>query len=349
MLKTEITQDCIAIDDPVDGLRYQITTTVIDDPVVHAGELPDTYLFLFEIVVPADAKADLFVRVCNPYDFDSVVIGRAAALTAGVTRFRTNEFTVRYADLELAVQARQAINQRIDTAINTFYIFKSEFYTPVVTPDYRPSTDEEYLVTLTNTYKTATAARETAEAAVVTATAAVTAAIAAAATAAQLVQIYARETTFCQTGRVTYWASATGVMAGATNLATASKTFFNDQVTWFNANNPIHDVYPDISHCSGIWLTLGMELQTMEAALSSWGISEPNVALLDSTLTSFCSDASTGYASAVTAKAVADVAVATAQTAKQKTDADLASAIAAEDAALAAIKAVCPTFDPSSV
>ena len=51
----------------------------------------------------------------------------------------------------------------------------------------------------------------------------------------------------------------------------------------------------------------------------------------------------------MTAKAEPDVAVATAQTAKQKADADLASAIAAEDAALAAIKAVCPTFDPSSI
>lgn len=345
MLDTDITLECIPIDDPVDGLKYQITATCVT-----AGELPDCYLFVHDIVVPADAKQDAFVRVANPYDLENVVVGRAAAIAAGVTRFRTNEVVLRYTDLELAVQAKAAVGSRIDTAILAYYTFKTDFESaspPSIDP--HPTTDQELLQTLTDAYKATITAREAAEDAVVTATAAVTAAIAAAATAAQLVQIYARETTFCQTGRVTYWASTTGVKAGATNLATASKTFFNDQVAWFNTNNPGGDVYPDSSHSSGIWLALCLELQTMEAALSSWGISEPNVALLDSTLTSFCSDASTGYASAVTAKAVADVAVATAQTAKQKADADLASAIAAEDAALAAIKAVCPTFDPSSV
>jgi hypothetical protein len=344
MLDTDITLECIPVDDPDGGLKYQITATC-----TVAGELPDTYLFVYDVVVPADAKQDAFVRVANPYDLEHVVVGRAAALAAGVTRFRTNEFVVRYVDLQLAVQAKTAIGARIDTAILLWYTFKTDFESttpPSVDP--HPTTDQELLQTLTDVYKAATAAREAAEAAVVTDTAAVTAAIAAAATAAQLVQIYARETTFCQTGRITYWEGATGVKAGVTALAAASRVFFNDQIAWYNLNNPDHVVYPT-TPSDPVWLPFHTELQHMEAALSSWGISEPNVALLDSTLSAFCVDASTGYSIAVTAKAVADVAVATAQTAKQKADADLASAIAAEDAALAAIKTVCPTFDPSSV
>jgi hypothetical protein len=148
---------------------------------------------------------------------------------------------------------------------------------------------------------------------------------------------------------VTYWASTTGVKAGATALASASRVFFNDQVSWFNANNTASGHYPGTPPTSGIWLTFYTELGTMDAALASWAVSEPYVALLDTAFSSFCVDASSGYSTAVNAKAVADVAVATAQTAKEKTDAELASAIAAEDAALAAIKTVCPTFDPSSV
>jgi len=345
MLDTDITLECIPVDDPTEGLKYQITATC-----TVAGELPDVYLFCYDIVVPADAKQDAFVRVANPYDLEHVVVGRAAALAAGVTRFRTNEMVVRYVDLQLAVQAKAAIGSRIDTAILLWYTFKTDFESttpPSIDP--HPTTDQELLQTLTDTYKAATTAREAAETAVVTAAAAVTAAIAAAANAAALVQVYARETTFCQISRVTYWASATGVKAGATNLATASKTFFNDLVAWFNANNTAGGVYPGTPPTSGIWLTLYTELGTMGTALAAWAVSEPNVALLDTAFSAFCVDASTGYSVAVTAKAVADVAVATAQTDKNKADADLAAAIVAEDAALAAIKAVCPTFDPSSV
>jgi hypothetical protein len=148
---------------------------------------------------------------------------------------------------------------------------------------------------------------------------------------------------------VTYWASTNGVKAGTIALSGASRVFFNAQVAWYNANNGSGYVYPGAAPPSGIWLTFYNQLVAMAAALTSWAVSEPFVALLDTAFSAFCVDASTGYSIAVTAKAVADVAVATAQTDKNKADADLASAIAAEDAALAAIKAVCPTFDPSSV
>jgi len=342
MLDTDITLECIPVDDPDGGLKYQITCTC-----TVAGELPDTYLFVYDVVVPADAKQDAFVRVANPYDLEHVVVGRAAALAAGVLRFRTNEMVVRYVDLQLAVQAKTAIGSRIDTAILLWYAFKTDFESttpPSVDP--HPTTDQELLQTLTDVYKAAIAAREAAEEAVVTAMQAVTDAVTAAATAASLVQVYLRETTFCQTGRVTYWASTNGVKAGTIALAGASRTFFNAQVAWYNATGY---VYPGAAPPSGIWLTFYNQLVAMAAALTSWAVSEPFVALLDTAFSAFCVDASTGYSIAVTAKAVADVAVATAQTDKNKADADLAAAIAAEDAALAAIKAVCPTFDPSSV
>jgi hypothetical protein len=73
------------------------------------------------------------------------------------------------------------------------------------------------------------------------------------------------------------------------------------------------------------------------------------MSLLDTALSDFCAAATLGYSTAVNEKNNKDLAVAKAQTAKEKADASVATAQANEDAALAAIKAVCPTFDPSSV
>lgn len=344
---TDIIQECIPITDSDTGLKYQITTTVVTE-----GELPDVFLFVYDIVQVVDPKQDAFVRVGNPYDLENVIAGRDAAIAAGATRYRTNMFVVRYTDLELAVQAKQAVAQRIDTAVNTWYTFKEQFRSLDPPPlDPRPTTDEEYLQTLTTAYKDAIAARQAAEAGVVTSTEAIKDAEAAAAAAAQIVAIYQTEVTFCQTGRVTYWASASGILTGVANLAGAFKTYFNSMIIWFNANNPTYHTghYPGIPPAPGVWYAFYAYLVSVELALQSWAVSEPYMALFDTSITDFCSGATTGYTIAVNDKSNKDNAVSTAQTEKEKADATLATAQANEDAALAAIKAVCPTFDPSTV
>jgi hypothetical protein len=87
----------------------------------------------------------------------------------------------------------------------------------------------------------------------------------------------------------------------------------------------------------------------MQTTLTNWASASSYVSLLDTALANFCSGAATGYSAAVNAKNNKDLDVANAQTAKEKADASVATAQANEDAALAAIKEVCPTFDPSSV
>jgi hypothetical protein len=348
MIYTLITQECIPVTLD-DGMKYQITTTVTD-----AGELPDVFLFVHDIVETSDPKQDTFVRVGNPYDLENVVIGREAALAAGLTRYRTNMFVARYTDIELAVQAKQAISQRIDTAVNTWYTYKESFKeVPPLVPTDHPTTDEEYLQTLTNLYKDAIAARQAAEAAALAASETVKDSEAAAAAAAQIVSIYQKEVEFCQTARVTYWNGTPGVKSGVSALSSASQTFFNAGKAAYNTYNGMGDVYPVCTSAPLTWqYDLWTALRAMETALTGtngWSTSEPYMAQLDTAFNTFCSGASTGYATAVADKNVKDLAVANAQTAKEKADASVATAQANEDAALAAIKAVCPTFDPSSV
>jgi hypothetical protein len=345
MIYTLITQECIPVTLD-DGMKYQITTTVTD-----AGELPDVFLFVHDIVETSDPKQDVFVRVGNPYDLENVVIGREAALAAGLTRYRTNMFVARYTDIELAVQAKQAISQRIDTAVNTWYSYKEDFReTPPLVPTDHPTTDEEYLQTLTNEYKAAIAARQAAEADAVAAAEAVKDAEAEAAAAAKLVQIYQAETTFCQTANKTYWLGTPGVKSGVSALSSASKTFFNAIKSLYNtySGGYTYPAHPG----SGEFFDMWSALSVMEAALTGtggWSTSEPYMSLLDTALSDFCAAATLGYSTAVNEKNNKDLAVANAQTAKEKADASVATAQANEDAALAAIKAVCPTFDPSSV
>lgn len=345
MIYTLITQECIPVTLD-DGMKYQITTTVVDP-----GELPDVFLFVHDVIELSDPKQDMFVRVGNPYDLENVVVGREAALAAGLTRYRTNMFVNRYTDIELAVQAKQAISQRIDTAVNTWYTYKAEFKeVPPLVPSDHPTTDEEYLQTLTDAYKAAMEARKAAEAAAAAAAEAVKDAEAAAAAAAQIVQIYETETTFCQTAYKTYWSGAPGLKSGLTALATGSNNFFNDIVDWFNANTGTHGGhFPGTPPSDPAWTDCYTALGVMQTTLTSWMSASSYVSLLDTALANFCAGAATGYSAAVNDKNNKDLDVANAQTAKEKADASVATAQANEDAALAAIKAVCPTFDPSSV
>jgi len=350
MIKTEVTQECIPVELD-DGMKYQITTTV-----VVPGELPDVYLFVHDVIDLVDPKQDVFVRVANPYDLENIVTTRAAAITNGTKRYRANAFVVRYTDVELAVQAKQAVLQRVDTAVNTWYVFRSEFEVPAPPPPlpilYRPETDEEYLQTLVNAYKAAIEARVAAEADAVTAQAAVTTAEAEAAAAAAMVLIYEKETTFCQTARTTYWLSPLGLLSGVSNLSSKSQQFFNDSKTIYNTYGAC-GTYPACSALPGTWqYDLHAKLLVMEAALTGtggWSTSEPYMGLMDTVLASFCSAATVGYTTAVNTKSSKDLAVANAQTAKEKADASVATAQANEDAALAAIMTACPTFDISSI
>jgi len=351
MIKTEVTQECIPVELDDSEMKYQITTTV-----VAPGELPDVYLFVHDVIELTDPKQDVFVRVANPYDLENIVNTRAASILNGTKRYRANAFIVRYTDVELAVQAKQAVLQRIDTAVNTWYTFRSEFEVPAPPPPlpilYRPETDEEYLQTLVNAYKAAVEARISAEADAVLAQAAVTAAEAEAAAAAALVQVYEKEVTFCQTARSTYWLSTLGIKNGVANLSTKSQQFFNDTKAVYNSYGSC-GTYPACSAAPGTWqYDLHAKLLVMEAALTGtggWSTSEPYMALMDSTLAAFCSAASTGSTTAVNNTNTKDLAVANAQTAKEKADASVATAQANEDAALAAIMTVCPTFDISSI
>jgi uridine phosphorylase len=345
MLYTHITQDCISVD-TADGMRYQITTTVIDDPIEHYGELPDPFLFVYDVVEALDPKQDVFVRVGSPYDLENVVVGRAATITAGTLRYRTNSFMVRYTDLEIAVQAKQAIKQRVDTAVMTWYTYKSAFYALLETTEH-PTTDEEYIQTLTNAYVAARDARIAAEAAAVTASTAVATALVEANAAAQMVQIYYNEVAFCQTGRVTYWLGTPGVKSGVSNLSTASNTFFTEIRAAYDAHSGF--VYPASPPGTSDWHEVHEALVDMELALGTWATAYPFVNLLDTLFATFCSGANNGYMTAVNTKNSKDLAVANAQTAKEKADASVATAQAAEDAALAAVRAACPTFDPSTV
>jgi len=94
------------------------------------------------------------------------------------------------------------------------------------------------------------------------------------------------------------------------------------------------------------WL---VSLQRMEVDLATRTAAAFNGTSLDAAFLAFHLSVGGYYTSQQGVIATANVTAANAVTAKKEAEASLASAQLAEDAALAAVLAVCPDFDPSSV
>src|SRR3990172_4960098 len=129
-----------------------------------AGALPDTGIFLLNIVTANDPKDDTLTRIVQVGDFDNYETSRSTALNSGDLKWRSSMLTLVYTDIEEAEAAAKELSARINTLVETFDEFKEAFETAetgllVTYPTFDPNLKDQYV----NSYKAAVSAVAAAE------------------------------------------------------------------------------------------------------------------------------------------------------------------------------------------
>jgi hypothetical protein len=303
---------------------------------------------------PNDPSTDSFVRVGSPYDIQNIPTDRTTAVNAGNDNYLSAEFTRDFDDLETAKQAKSLIYSRIDTLVNTWFDYISNFYGEDVLSTH-PTADASYEQQLKDTYSEAKDARKEAETDLSEADSALAAAQTEVDNAIVLVDVYKKEKDFCALANQEYWSA----FKSASDLfKPASETFFTAMIaaynSWADTDGDGTVVWPAEP-------TLGKPYYTQRLAMHSamteyydndfaaYKVGYSSASSLDTAMNTFCQNAAVNYGVVVNNKNAKDKAVEDAVTAKKEAEAALAAAQKAESAALAAVVDVCPDFDPESV
>jgi hypothetical protein len=138
--------------------QYRIITICTD-----RGDLPDTGVFLMEIVDEGDASSDTFTRVVSIIDFTEYSNDRSAAVAAGASYWRNYAFTKYYADVDVAVAAATAIQDRLNELATDYATYEDDFTTGGTPETFSvPTSDPTYVASLKTAYDTAYTAYQTA-------------------------------------------------------------------------------------------------------------------------------------------------------------------------------------------
>lgn len=364
MEKTVITQNKTQILTAPETYEYKIETSVTEK-----GELPFIQIFVYTIIDATDPTLDLFARVATPGDLDgstALKTGRDAAILAGMDEFLSSYFSVQYADLTIAVQALSAITTRINDLINNWIMYRDQFMLNDGIGQYFPTTDPEFEQALKDAYASAKQSRVAAEQAVLETATELTLAEKDAANAQTIYEIYAKEREFCQKTHLVDWAALdvalTALINGGDSFAADSKLSFcslaglslGTTITW-----PLP--YPGATKVAlatlgtsaipslvwGEWYDAIVAFDNAKTAYASNGA--PARVAVGADLQSFCLLVTGNYTTSYNTKVAAESAVSDAVLNKKEAEAELVAAQAAEEAALARVMEVCPTFDPASV
>lgn len=125
------------------------------------GDLPDTGIFLMQITNSRDSLEDVFTRIVNVADIETYTNNRDTAIAAGDIYWRSNELEKNYTDIDVAVSAVAAINDRVNSTVSAYSTYTDDFETASEDSTF-PSTDPSTLDALKTTYSTKYAAYETA-------------------------------------------------------------------------------------------------------------------------------------------------------------------------------------------
>lgn len=138
--------------------QYRIITICTD-----RGNLPDPGVFLMEIGDEGDASSDTFTRIVSIIDFTEYSNDRSAAIAAGASYWRNYAVTKYYDDVDVAVAATTAIQDRLNELATDYTTYEDDFKTGG-TPDTFtvPSANATYIASLKAAYDTAYTAYQTA-------------------------------------------------------------------------------------------------------------------------------------------------------------------------------------------
>ncbi len=141
------------------GTQYQVTAQAIV-----AGTLPDVFIFLFEVIQDEDPKSDAFTRVVTPADFDDYGTDRDASITANTRFYRAAQVVLLYDGITDANSAYLELTSRISDLVTGYDAYIDSFVTlpagEVVTD---PTADESEKAALIAQYEAAAAAVTVAE------------------------------------------------------------------------------------------------------------------------------------------------------------------------------------------
>lgn len=110
---------------PDPNKRYSITSTCLI-----RGTLTDTGIFLLAINNPNDPKDDTFTRLITIEDVNNFLNDRNDAVLAGATFWRSATSTLYFADIETANAAWKELSSRITALVNAVDAYNTEFTTP---------------------------------------------------------------------------------------------------------------------------------------------------------------------------------------------------------------------------
>lgn len=315
-------------------VHFEANTILVNDlpryrlyaSCTEAGSLKDNHIFLHEIVDPNNALLDTFVRVLEVSDFDTDVgykSNRLAALSSGAIYWRAASMTKYYEEVDVAVQAKQVLQDEINRLITDYVSYSEQYATSgedLEFPTAVAATVQQYV----DLYDTALTNYENSLTAQTTATVALSTA------QTDYEEIYAwleKDDALQQ--------KLDGISDRLTPFLTATNTFANTQTSSFLASL-------EATGLTGPQQTLvsGYRVQQATYLNSQYPIGAAAIGELAGL------DVSSYYLVGPADLAAAEATLAAAQTVKITADAAVQANYSLLEAAYEAVKAVCPSWSP---
>jgi hypothetical protein len=288
-------------------------------------QLPHLNVFVILVADVDDPTEDALARVANLADLTLVPIGRAAGIAApGVNgiEYLSTATTVTYETLETANDAAVAFRDRVNALITAWITFRTEFNAPTPTPAQYilPVVDPSQKQALIDAYSLAKQSTYQKQLQKTEADAALT--------RAQTDYTYKQNLV---TG-------ATALVSGATLTQSDFTTTVGQFGTLLVAGNTFYSLNP-----------AGTGFAAFAAALATATLQQSAMTTFLVNSAGLVTDATNYNSARITDASTANTAVTAAQLDQTTKTQLLASAVVLEATALAAVLAVCPDFDATTI
>lgn len=299
--------------------QYKIISYVFDQ-----GEFFYPQIFVKTIKVRTEPKNDVFTRVGRVADLTNLPRSRdaALALSAGTNlEYLDLEATLVYTDLDTALQAQQALQDRVNALLNDYVNFRDNFLTTEVDV-ILPTVSTGTVNTLISAYKLAKQTRVNANKLDVNAVAALS--------------------------------TAQDKLTDVTNQVNQIQIFYSGALSRTNEIANLNTATTALDAAGATFLAgagcaSGPSQTAFSVALTA-GTSAIAQGVTDTTShTTYANSINTYLTTLFGVQTTMAADVVTKTTAKTTADTNLTNAQAAEAATLAAVLAVCPNFDPTAV
>jgi hypothetical protein len=313
-------------------LKYRISITVTDK-----GDLPTTALLVISINDETDSKEDSFARVSTIADFTEVQDDRSNAIDADEAVYRTSSFILFYDNLETANNAQKVLKEKIDELVDDYETYQDEFEAVVAETIVHPQVSESTFNAAVTAYQDAL--RDTLDAEK---------------DRDDKEDDYTEKQTECTTANTdatkakeisddcttskgyfdTLEAAFTALDADGDLFLAAAQTYYT------NKKETVPDGF-DIAFLAALNAFIA-DLQTSEAVKTTAASNKLAFATI-------CGKRTSENTTKQTAKTTCDTELKQAKTDFDEAQAAVEVAEQAENAALAAVQALKPSFDPTSV